>query len=134
MWETLRARKRPRALDDRPCRNGLHGLTPIHPYSLSLSLQSELTVAMPMSNVAHHPSILYAPHTMYIYIYIYIYIYMCICIYIEREREQRGHQLTLKTFSRVTIPKPAHVDCKLLRACLMSPSAVKSTASRPSSV
>ena len=43
-----------------------------------------------------------------------------------------GSSHTLKTFSDFTKPKPSWVDCRLLRACLMSPWAVKTTASRPS--
>lgn len=41
---------------------------------------------------------------------------------------------TLKTFSELTNPKPSLVDCKLLSACLISPWAVKTIASRPSSL
>lgn len=41
---------------------------------------------------------------------------------------------TLNTFAADTWLNPWAVDCKLLRACLMSPCAVKTMASRPSSV
>jgi len=42
-----------------------------------------------------------------------------------------GWSQTLKTFALLITPKPAAVACKLLRAYLMSPSAVKIRASKP---
>uniref|UniRef100_A0A0E9SES2 Uncharacterized protein n=1 Tax=Anguilla anguilla TaxID=7936 RepID=A0A0E9SES2_ANGAN len=45
-----------------------------------------------------------------------------------------GSSHTLNTFSLLTNPNPEFVDCKLFRACRMSPWAVKMMASRPSLV
>ena len=44
-----------------------------------------------------------------------------------------GLSTTLKTLSPFTKPKPANVDCRLLIACRISPSAEKTSAAIPSS-
>src|SRR5271156_989871 len=44
-----------------------------------------------------------------------------------------GLSTTLKTLSPLTNPNPAHVLCKLLIACRMSPSALNTNAASPSS-
>src|SRR5690242_16298208 len=44
-----------------------------------------------------------------------------------------GLSTTLNTLSPFTNPKPAEVDCKLLMACRMSPSAENTRAAIPSS-
>ena len=43
-----------------------------------------------------------------------------------------GRSHTLNTASGLTKPNPECVDCRLLMACRMSPSAVKTIAARPS--
>lgn len=45
-----------------------------------------------------------------------------------------GSSHTLKTFTPFTWPNPLWVDCKLFNACLMSPWAVNTIDSKPSSV
>jgi hypothetical protein len=45
-----------------------------------------------------------------------------------------GESTTLNKLSPLTNPNPACVDCRLLMACRISPSALKTSAARPSSL